>query len=131
MAHDLLTKEQLKREIRRFFADKDRGISIALFAELCGVERIHLLDVFVYEKHPLTEYVQTRVNKAYKHWKEGRVKVMKRNDNTRYVDYRRDAKPPLMPQMGVKMTSEGLKLRVGVVNRHDYSQPDLKEQLGG
>ena len=131
MEANLLTKEQLKKEMRRFLADKDRGISVALFAELCGIDRVHLLDVFVYEKYPVSEHLQRRVNKGYKHWKEGRVKVMKRSDNTRYVDYRKEPKPAFLPQMGVKMTSEGLKLRVGVVNRHDYSQPDLKEQLGG
>lgn len=127
----VLSKVELKKQVKRFLQDKERGISLSLFAELAGVSERHLKDVFLYETQPVSEYIQTRVNKAYTHWKEGRVRVMQRGNRTRYVDYRREAQPALMPQTGLKMTSEGFKLRVGMVNRHDYSQPDLKEQLRG
>ena len=126
-----LPKIELKKQIKRFLQDKDRGISLSLFAELAGVSERHLKDVFIYETQPLSEYIQTRVNKAYIHWKQGAVRVMQRGNRTRYVDYRREPQPALMPQTGLKLTSEGFKLRVGMVNRHDYSQPDLKEQLRG
>jgi hypothetical protein len=126
-----LSKSELLKQMKRFNADKDRGISIPLFCDLAGMSVEHFRDVFINDKHPLTETVQRRVNKAYIHWKMGMVKVMKRNDNTRYVDYRREAKPPIMPNMGLKLTSEGIKLRVGMVNRHDYSETDLNEALRG
>ena len=126
-----LSKSELIKQMKRFNADKDRGISIPLFCELAGMSVAHFRDVFLEDKHPLTETVQRRVNKAYIHWKMGMVRVMKRNDNTRYVDYRREAKPPIMPNMGLKLTSEGIKLRVGMVNRHDYSETDLNEALRG
>jgi hypothetical protein len=126
-----LSKSELIKQMKRFVADKDRGISIPLFCDLAGMSPAHFRDVFVDEKHPLTETVQRRVNKAYIHWKLGMVKVMKRNDNTRYVDYRREAKPAIMPTMGLKLTSDGIKLRVGMVNRHDYSETDLNEALRG
>jgi len=126
-----LSKSELLKQMKRFNADKDRGISIPLFCDLAGMSVAHFRDVFLEDKHPLTETVQRRVNKAYIHWKMGMVRVMKRNDNTRYVDYRREAKPPIMPNMGLKLTSEGIKLRVGMVNRHDYSETDLNEALRG
>jgi len=81
-----LSKTELKRQIKKFLHDKDRGISVALFAELSGVSKTMLMDVFYYEKEPLSEMVQRRVNKAYMQWKAGSVKIMKRQDNTRYVD---------------------------------------------
>ena len=126
-----LYKEELKRQMARFIADKERGISIALFCELAGINKSHFLDVFQYQSEPLTETMQRRVNKAYMHWKAGKVKVMKRPDNTRYVDYRREPQPAIRPKMGLKLTSEGIKLRVGMVNRHDYSESDLNEALRG
>jgi len=126
-----LSKTELKRQIKKFLHDKDRGISVALFAELSGVSKTMLMDVFYYEKEPLSEMVQRRVNKAYMQWKAGSVKIMKRQDNTRYVDYRRTPEPPIMHGMGLKVTSEGIKLRVGMVNRHDYSEIDLNEALRG
>jgi hypothetical protein len=107
------------------------GISIALFSELCGVDRQHMMDVFIHERYPVSEYVQTRVNRGYLHWKQGKVRVMKRVDNTRYVDYRKVAQPVYMPKMGLQVTSEGIKIKVGMTNRHDYSEISLDEALKG
>jgi alpha-galactosidase/6-phospho-beta-glucosidase family protein len=117
--------------MQRFNADKDRGISIALFAELAGISHAHFYDVFIYNKEPLTEMVQRRVSKAYQQWKAGNVKVMKRIDNTRYVDYRKESQPVFMPKMGLQVTSDGIKMKVGMVNRHDYSEISLDEALRG
>jgi alpha-galactosidase/6-phospho-beta-glucosidase family protein len=117
--------------MQRFYADKERGISIALFAELAGISHGHFHDVFIYNHEPLTENVQRRVSKAYQQWKAGNVKVMKRRDNTRYVDYRKESQPVFMPKMGLQVTSEGIKIKVGMVNRHDYSEISLDEALRG
>lgn len=126
-----LSKSELKRQIKKFLQDKDRGISVNLFSELCGISRHYLWQVFVLEQEPLTETTQTRVNRAYALWKQGYVKVMKNRDNTRFVDFRKVAQPPIMPSTGLKMTSEGIKIRVGMVNRHDYSGFDLNETKRG
>jgi len=64
-----LPKSELKRQIKKFLEDLDRGISIKSFAELCGISAQHLKDVFKYETEPLTENVQIRVNKGYDAWK--------------------------------------------------------------
>ena len=126
-----LSKVDLKRQIKKFLQDPGRGISQALFAELAGISKVHLLDVFMYEKEPLTENVQRRVNKAYMQWKAGNVRVMQKKDNSRYVDYRKESKPVYVQGLGLKVTSEGIKVRVGMVNRHDYSEIDLDEALRG
>jgi len=126
-----LSKRELTKHMQRFNADKDRGISIALFAELAGISHSHFYDVFIYNKEPLTEMVQRRVSKAYQQWKAGNVKVMKRIDNTRYVDYRKESQPVFMPKMGLQVTSDGIKVKVGMVNRHDYSEITLDEALRG
>ena len=130
MAHlnDLLPKRELLRQIKKFLADKERGISIQLFADLCGISMAHLLDVFKYETEPMTEMVQMRVNKAYKEWRDGRVRVMKRQNNTRYVDYRKEPVSPYMPSNKLMLTRDGIKLKVGMANRHDYSDINLNER---
>lgn len=127
----ILTKVELKRIIKRFFADQDRGISIKLFCELCGVNQQHMFEVFLHESAPLTEYIQRRVSKGYQEWRAGNVRVMKNRDNTRFVEYRKTPQPPIFRSTGLKVTSEGIKLRVGMVNRHDYSELDLDEALRG
>lgn len=126
-----LNKRELTKHMQRFYADKERGISIRLFAELCGISYGHFHDVFIYGREPLTENVQIRVSKAYQQWKAGNVKIMKRKDNTRYVDYRKTSQPVFLPKMGLQVTSEGIKVKVGMVNRHDYSEISLDEALRG
>jgi len=121
----ILTKVELLRQIKKFLQDPDRGISHAMFAELCGINKFYMMDVFVYQTEPLSETVQIRVNKGYDAWKRGMVKTMVRRNQTRYVDYRKEPQPLLAPSMGLKLVGGELKLRVGMVNRHDYSQRDL------
>jgi hypothetical protein len=124
-------KSELFRLMERFHADKERGISIKLFCELCGIGTQTFKDVFLYKKAPLSEMVQIRVSKGYNEWLRGRVRIMQNRDQTRFVDYRREAKPPLMPSTKLELTPQGIKVRVGMVNRHDYQQPDLDEALRG
>lgn len=126
-----LSKAELLRQVKKLLLDKERGISVALFAELCGVGVTTLWQTFVLENAPMSEVTQRRVNKGYAAWKSGAVKIMKRPDNTRYVDFRKVATPAILPSMGIQRTAEGFKLRVGPVNRHDYSQPDLDEPTRG
>ena len=120
-----LTKKELLRQVKKFLQDPDRGISHMMFAELCGIDMWFMRQVFLDEERPLSETVQIRVNKGYDAWKKGLVKTMQRKDRSRYVDYRTKAEPFLAPSMGLKLVGGQLKLRVGMVNRRDYSQRDL------
>jgi hypothetical protein len=120
-----LTKVELLRQIQKFLLDADRGISMPMFAELCGISLSTLKTVYLYQTEPLTEVNQIRVNKGYEAWKKGEVRVMKRKDNTRFVDYRKVAEPKLAPSMGLKISGGQIRLRVGMVNPRDYSNKDL------
>lgn len=120
-----LTKKELLRQVKKFLQDPNRGISHMMFAELCGIDMWFMRQVFLDEERPLSETVQIRVNKGYDAWKKGLVKTMQRKDRSRYVDYRAKAEPLLAPSMGLKLVGGELKLRVGMVNRRDYSQRDL------
>lgn len=124
-----LPKKQLHRIIKKFLKDQNRGISHELFAELCGISRQTLWDVFVMDTMPLTEYVQFRVSKGYTSWKNGEVRVMMNRDQTRFVDYRKEAKPRLKRTMGIKLVNGEFKMDIGVKNSADYSVLDLYEQL--
>ena len=116
-----LSKQQLMKEIKLFFKDKDRGISIELFWELAGLSKLHMEEVFVRETRPLTEYTQKRVNRAYAIWKTGRVKVMRKYSGHRYVDFRKEPEIPLVPHLKIEMVNGQAKVKLGAVNRHDYS----------
>ena len=47
-----LSKRELTLHMQRFYADKQRGISIALFSELAGISKGHFHDVFIYKTEP-------------------------------------------------------------------------------
>ena len=126
-----LPKKELIRQVKRFLKDPHRGISQVMFSELCGISQTLMERVFLIEDLPMTETTQIRVNKGYREWKEGRVRVMRRKDMTRFVEYKQKAEPVIVPSMGVKMTSDGPKISLGMVNRRDYSTYDLDEALRG
>lgn len=126
-----LTKKQFLVEIKRFCEDKDRGISLIHFAEICGIDLTTLNRVFVQQSVPLSEMVQSRVNRGYAEWKAGNVRVMVRPDKTKFVEYRKRRLPPILKDMRLQVSEGQLKLRIGPRNRHDYSEPSLDEQLRG
>jgi len=126
-----IPKMELKRIMKRFLQDKDRGISIDLFADLAGVSTNHIRDVFLDESEPLTEYMQRRVSKAYIEWVNGEIAIMQNRDNTRFVQYRKQAKPDMVKTTGLHLVNGEIKVRVGITNRSDYSVLTLDEQLKG
>jgi len=129
MLQGIIPKKQLLTEIRRFLKDKDRGISVKLFAKLCGIDHTHLLDVFFRQSHPLTEYVQIRVSRGYEAWKKGEVAIMVNQDKTRFVQFRPRAAPRMAESTGLQVVNGEIKIRTGMRNLGDYSNPDLDEQL--
>lgn len=125
------SKQDLKKIIKKFIMDKDRGISIRLFAELAGLSQGHFLNVFVYETDPITEITQRRVDKAYKAYINGEVVVMQNRNGTRYVEYRKQPKMLFTKTTTLSMTPDGIKISLGVKPKYDYSTKTLDEQLGG
>jgi len=106
-------KEELKVLVGKLLRDKARGISIQKFADLCGISKDLLHDVFIYEITPMSETTQRRVSAAYKAWVDGRVKIMRRKDKTTYVDYRKVAEPAIFSHMGIVKSPDGFKLSIG------------------
>lgn len=124
-----IPKVELRKIMKRFLRDSQRGISIELFAQLAGLSASIIKSVFVYETEPLTEYVQRRVSKAYTEWKNGEVSIMQNRDQTRFVQYRKDAKPVLEKKNSLQLVNGQIKLKIGIENRYDYSKLTLDEQL--
>jgi len=124
-----IPQRELMRIMKRFYKDPQRGISKKLFAELTGYDEWHLREVFENETHPMTIAVQKRVSKAYQEWKNGEVAIMKNRDNTKFVQYRKDARPVVERKNQLEVVNGQIKLKIGLVNKYDYSQQTLDEQL--
>ena len=89
----------------------------------------HLQDVFLYQTEPVSETVQRRVDKAYKAYVNGEVSVMQNKDGSRYIEYRKVARPLMKKSLGLQVTSDGIKINLGVKPKYNYGQYDLDEQL--
>ncbi len=126
-----MTKKELFRQIKRFLLDQNRGISVKLFADVCGLHEDSLENVFLKEVYPMTEYIQIRVSKGYNAWRNGEIAVMQNRDKSRFVEYRKEAKPRLSRGLGVQFVNGEVKLKIGLKNRYDYSELDIDEQLRG
>ena len=77
----------------------------------------------------MTLSVQVRVSKAYTEWKNGEVAIMQNRDRTKFVQYRKDAKPVVERKNQLEIVNGQIKLKIGLVNKHDYSRQTLDEQL--
>ena len=124
-----LPKTVLRKAIKRFLQDKQRGISMELFAELAGVSKSHIKDVFLYETEPMTEYVQRRVSKAYTEWTNGEVAIMQNRDNSKFVQYRKESKPVMQKKTTLQVVNEKIALKIGIAPKYDYLTATLDEQL--
>ena len=125
------SRSELRRIIKRFLQDKERGISIPLFAELAGLSVAHIRDVFLNETEPLTVYVQRRVSKAYQEWIGGEVAIMQNRDRSLFVQYRKEAKPVLHKSTKLTLVNGEIKINMGIKPKYDYSDLTLDEQLKG
>lgn len=124
-----LSKRQMMEVIPAFLRDKRRGISVALFAELCGLNPLHLRDVFLNGKYPLTELVQTRVNRAYEQWIRGDVAIMMKSGK-KYLEFRKQPKPQMVKRRLITYDGSGFKLDLGIRPKsQDYQRPNLDQQL--
>jgi hypothetical protein len=124
-----LSKRQMMEVIPAFLRDKRRGISVALFAELCGLNPLHLRDVFLNGKYPLTELVQTRVNRAYEQWVRGDVAIMMKSGK-KYLEFRKQPKPQMVKRRLITYDGSSFKLDLGIRPKsQDYQRPNLDQQL--
>ncbi len=126
-----ISRIELMVRIKRMFDDPNRGISRQLFAELCGVSDSTIKRVFFDEDMPMSETTQIRVSKALEAWERGEVAIMQRRDKTRFVEYRKVAKPRLKRHMALTVRDGKIALDIGIRNRADYSQPAFKERFKG
>jgi len=128
---EIHSKTDLRRIIKRFLKDKNRGISIPLFADLAGLSTSHIRDVFLNESEPMTEYVQRRVSKAYQEWINGEVAIMQNRDTSLFVQYRKEPKPILHKSSKLTLINGEIKINMGIKPKYDYSDLTLDEQLKG
>ena len=126
----VIPKSELLRIIKSFVADKRRGISIQLFADLCCVDRSQIYEVFVHEEYPMSELLQRRISRGYTAWRDGYVAVME-NYGKKWIEWRKEPKVRMVRSQSLQVKNGKIVLNVGIKNRLDYAGSSLDEQLKG
>lgn len=126
----VIPKAELRVLLKRFFEDQDRGISLRMFAELAGLPKTAIIEIF-YKDEEMTQRSQIRLSKAYHAWKNGEVRVMQNRDRTRFVEYRDKPKPVVVRSTKIVVDNGKIKLQISPTNPRDYSGKTLDEQLRG
>jgi hypothetical protein len=126
-----IPKVELKRLMRRFILDKDRGISLKLFSNHAGLSEAHFYDVFKYLNEPLTEMMQIRVSKAYQEYCRGELAIMQNRDRSRFVQYRKEPKPQFEKTSQLQLIDGRIQIKLGIKPKYQYNEISLDEQLKG
>ena len=128
-----LTNKDLMARYKRFHANQNRGISLPLFASLCGFSSRYLHSVFIEEEEPLTEPVQVRVSRAMLAHEKGQLRTMEDPlTKKRHAEYRPrgEEKPRIAKAISFTVSNGKIGLKPRPINRQDFSRPNLDDLLG-
>lgn len=117
--------------MKRFLADRNRGISMDMFADIAGVDLNTIKALFKYETRDVSEIFQIRISNALQAWENGEIAIMRGHGAMKYWEYRKQPKPRLVRNWGLKFTPDGFKMDLRVRNKADYGDPGLLEQMEG
>ena len=127
--HTIRTKAELKGIMKRFLEDKQRGISVELFSDLCGLSPDIIKKCFLYETMPVSERTQILISKGYDKFLNGEIAIMQNRDRSKFVQFRKEAKPVYTRHQRLAVIDGKVQISLGIKNRRDYSQESLDEQL--
>lgn len=129
MDFDVLSKAELYRRMDRFQADSNSPISWRFLAELVGMNENYLRQIFIDRAYPISEQVQIRVSKSLKQIERGDITIMRDKSNRRFMKFNNTPQPRAARGLQIKMIDGKLAVKAGIINKNDYSQRTLKEDL--
>lgn len=125
----ILPKAEIYRQMERFWRDEDKTLSIQMFAEFCGLSASLLYRVFHDKTLPMTEHTQICVSRALERMAKGDVLMVYGRDQSRKLLYRQEPKPRIGRSQALTIKDGKIGLKVGLVNKSDYSEPTFEEKL--
>ena len=125
------SQAELYKMAARLQADPKPMMSISMFAELAGISRNMFYEVFINKSYPMTEMMQIRVSRAFDRLEGGEVIVMRNHDNSRVIKFEQNPRPRMKRSMGLTVVDGEIKIKTGLRNRGDYTEPTFKELVDG
>jgi hypothetical protein len=125
----IMPKAEIYRRMDRFWKDQDKTLSIAMFAELCGLSETLLKRVFYVKDLDMSEHTQICVSRALDRMTRGDVMMVYDRDRRRKLFFKQTPQPRLAKSMSLTVEGGQIGLKIGVKNKADYSMPSFEEQF--
>lgn len=125
----IMPKAEIYRQMDRFWKDTDKTLSIAMFAELCGLSESLLKRVFYVKDMDMSEHTQICVSRALERMTRGDVMMVYDRDRRRKLFYKQKPEPRLTKSMSLTVDNGKIGLKIGVKNKSDYSYAKFDEQF--
>jgi len=123
----VLTKEEIIRRISAMRLNRKRGFSMKMFAEFALMDYRHMEAVVRDNKDTFTEFSQRKLSKALLALERGeagpRIDILGR----KFIGFHPKPKPVMKRSMGIERTGDGFKMKLGLTNKYDFSQPRLDD----
>ena len=125
----VLTKDEIIRRLDTMRSKRKRGFTMKMFAEFACINYRHMESVCRNKADTFTELTQRKLSKALLALETGeagpRIDILGR----KFIGYNKTAKPVLRRSMGIEISPNGFKMKVGITNKYDFSKPRLDDSL--
>ena len=125
----VLTKQDIIRRLEAMRSKRKRGFTMRMFASFAAIGYRHMESITRDGSSTFTELTQRKLSKALLALEKGeagpRIDILGR----KFIDYHQRAKPVLKRAMGIEMTPSGIRMKVGITNKYDFSKPRLDDAL--
>lgn len=125
----VLSKAEIIRRLEIMRSKRSRGFTMKMFAAFACIGYRHMESVTRNGTNTFTELTQRKLSKALLALERGeagpRIDIL----GKKFIDYHPKAKPVLRRSMGLEITPDGIKMKVGITNKYDFSQPRLDDSV--
>ena len=125
----VLTKFEIIKRLDAMRSKRNRGFTMKMFADFACINYRHMESVCRNQNDTFTELTQRKLSKALLALEAGeagpRVDILGR----RFIGFTKNPKPVLRRSVGLQITADGFRMKVGIVNKYDFSTPRLDDSV--
>jgi hypothetical protein len=125
----VLTKAEILKRLEAMRSKRSRGFTMKMFAEFACINYRHMESVTRNQSDTFTELTQRKLSRALLALEAGeagpRIDILGR----KFIGYSKNPKPVLRRSVGLEKTSDGFRMKVGIVNKYDFSKPRLDDSV--
>ena len=125
----VLTKDEIIRRLDAMRSKRSRGFTMKMFADFACINYRHMEAVCRNRSDTFTELTQRKLSRALLALEAGeagpRIDILGR----KFIGFNKVPKPVLRRSVGLELGADGFRMKVGIVNKYDFSTPRLDDSV--